>query len=449
MTRHIAGTCAAILVCATSALTAAPIEVSDTTLGNGLRVVVYENHTAPTASVQVWYRVGSYFEPGGYTGMSHLLEHMMFQGTKKYGSGKYSDLIEAQGGRENAFTSDNYTVYWAELASDRYELELGLEADRMANLLLDSVEFERERNVVMEERRLGENTPYNSLWQEFSATAYMTHTYRNPVIGWMGDLENLKRSDLLRHYQTYYTPSNAVLVVAGDVQPHKVFSQAVKYFGAIKAHPVPAWRPTELPQQGERRFVIRKDISTPALMLGYHVPGTDNPDFYAFELLEGLLMRGMTSRLYARLVYQGGKAMSIWGGNDAEGSLGLFYFFALPRTPGLQDTLEQMIYAELESLKTTPVRDSELLRVKNQVVSDFVYRQDDARGVGHGIGQSLTMHGSLDYLNTYPDRVSAVTREDIMRVAAKYFKDDNRTVGRVVPTGVTPPGAKMTGRGER
>jgi zinc protease len=269
------------------------------------------------------------------------------------------------------------------------------------------------------------------------------------VIGWMGDLQRLRRSDLLHHYQTYYTPSNAVLVVAGDVQPPKVFSQAVKYFGAIKSHPVPPWHPVEPPQQGERRFVIRKDVSTPAMMLGYHVPGSNSPDFYAFELLEGLLMRGMTSRMYSRLVYRDGKALSVWGGNDAEGDEGFFYFFAIPRTAGLQDTVEQMIYAELESLKTAPVRDSELTRVKNQIISDFTYRQDDARGVGSAIGQSMTMHGSLDYLNQYPDKVSAVTKDDIMRVAAKYFVEDNRTVGRMVPTGDAPSGPKMMGRGER
>jgi zinc protease len=421
-------------------LCAAPIAVSDTTLGNGLRVVVYENHASPTTSTQVWYKVGAYYEHSGLTGLSHMLEHMMFQGTKQYGPAQYDNLIEQQGGFENAFTTNNYTVFWADLASDRYELELKLEADRMTNLLLDSTNFERERNVVMEERRLGENRPYDGLWEDFYATAFKTHPYHNPVIGWPDDIRRFHRSDLLRHYQTYYTPSNATLVVAGDVQPHKVFAQAVQYFGGIRAHSVPAWHPLEPPQIGERQFIDKRDVSTPALMIGYHVPSYADSAFYAFEVLQGLLVRGMTSRLYTRLVYQGGKALSVDGGNDVEGDRpGLFYLFAIPRSTVMTDTVEREIYADLESLKTVPVKDSELLQVKNQVIADFIFNQDDEDNMANQIGQSYTMYGSLDFVNNYPDRISGVTKADIMKAAANYFTEDNRTVGRLVPTGNTPP----------
>jgi zinc protease len=409
------------------------LEVRDTTLANGLKVVVYENHAAPVTATEVWYRVGSYYEQSGYTGMSHLLEHMMFKGTKNYPGGKYSELIEAQGGRENAFTSEHCTVYWAELASDRYELEMKLEADKMANLLLDSSELEKERNVVMEERRLGENDPSDALWEGFFATAYQMHPYHNPVIGWMDDLARLRRSDLWRHYQRFYSPSNAVLIVVGDVSAPVVFAQAARYFGHIKSHPVELWRPVEPEQRGERTFVVKRDVQMPALMMGWHVPGSSDPDYYAFEVLQGLLMRGFTSRLTNRLVYTGQKALYVWGGNDAQADPGMFYVFAAPRSTALVDTVAAMVSAEMESLKTTVVSDSELTRVKNQVIADFVFGQDDNSGLAYQIAHSYTMYGSVDYVNEYPDRIAAVTAEDVSRAVRKYMTEDNRTVGRLLP----------------
>jgi zinc protease len=409
------------------------LEVRDTTLANGLKVVVYENHAAPVTATEVWYRVGSYYEQSGYTGMSHLLEHMMFKGTRNYPGGKYSELIEAQGGRENAFTSEHYTVYWAELASDRYELEMKLEADRMVNLLLDSSEFEKERNVVMEERRLGENDPSDALWEGFFATAYQMHPYHNPVIGWMDDLARLRRSDLWRHYQRFYSPSNAVLIVVGDVSAPVVFAQAARYFGRIKSHPVELWRPVEPEQRGERTFDVKRDVQMPALMMGWHVPGSSDPDYYAFEVLQGLLMRGFTARLTNRLVYTGQKALYVWGGNDAQADPGMFYVFAAPRSTALVDTVAAMVSAEMENLKTTVVSDSELTRVKNQVIADFVFGQDDNSGLAYQIAHSYTMYGSVDYVNEYPDRIAAVTAEDVSRAVRKYMTEDNRTVGRLLP----------------
>lgn len=411
----------------------AGLQVKDTVLANGLKVVVYENHAAPVTATEVWYRVGSYYEQSGYTGMSHLLEHMMFKGTKNYPGGKYSELIEAQGGRENAFTSEHYTVYWAELASDRYELEMKLEADRMANLLLDSSEFEKERNVVMEERRLGENDPSDALWESFYATAYQTHPYHNPVVGWMDDLARLRRSDLWRHYQRFYSPSNAVLVVAGDVSAPKVFNQAAQYFGRIKSRPVELWHPVEPEQRGERTVVVKRDVQMPALMMGWHVPGSKDPDYYAFEVLQGLLMRGFTSRLTDRLVYRGQKALYVWGGNDAQTDPGIFYVFTAPRTSALVDTVAALVAAEMESLKTVAASDSELTKVKNQVIADFIFGQDDNSGLAYQIAHSYTMYGSVDYANEYPQRIAAVTAGDVARAVRKYMTDDNLTIGRLLP----------------
>jgi zinc protease len=421
------------VLCVLSApVRATPLAVSETTLANGLRVVVHENHSAPVATIEVWYKVGSYYEHSGSTGMSHLLEHMMFKGSKGYPDGRYDALIEAAGGDENAFTSDNYTVFWAELAADRYELELKLEADRMVNLSLDSTEFSRERNVVMEERRLGENEPYDDLYEKFCATAYLIHPFRNPIVGWMDDLERLTRADLFAHYRRYYNPSNAVLVVAGDVQSDRVFAQAARWFGKYPKASIPIWSPVEPPQNGERWFTVRRDVTTPAMMIGYHVPGSADPDYYAFEVLESILLRGKSSRLYSELVYRKGEALQVSGGNDTEKDPGLFYFFVLARSPDLMDSVESGIYAELETLKSVPVTDSELTQVKNQVVANFVFGQERNQGMAQLLGRSYTLYGSADFARQYPERIAAVSRDDIMRTARKYFIADNRTVGKLL-----------------
>lgn len=436
--------CSLVMLSTTVPVLGAGLQVKDTTLGNGLRVVVYENHAAPGATTELWYRVGAYYEQSGFTGISHLLEHSMFNGTKAYPKGKYSELIEGFGGEENAFTSDLYTVYWANLSADHYELEMKLEADRMQNLTLDSAELERERNVVMEERRLGENQPYDALWESFFATAFLTHPSHNPVVGWMDDLGRLHQSSVLAHYRKYYSPSNAVLCVVGDVQASKVISQAAALYGSIKSHSVALWHPVEAQQNGERTFTVKRDVSTPAVMAGWHVPGVSDPDFYTFEVLQALLMRGVTSRLYNRLVYSGQKALSVDGGNETEVDPGEFYVFAIPRNDQLIDTVLQMVYDEVESLKTVAVKDSELTRVKNQVVADFTFGQDDNGGLAYQIARSYLLFGSVDYANQYPTRIAAVTAPDIMRAVKEYLTEDNRTVGRLLPQ----PAAETSGEGK-
>jgi zinc protease len=411
----------------------AGLQVKDTVLGNGLKVVVYENHSAPVVNAEVWYRVGAYDEQSGYTGISHLLEHSMFNGTRLYPKGRYDGLIESFGGENNAFTSDFYTVYWADLSADHYDLELKLEADRMQNLLLDSAELERERNVVMEEWRLDDNDPDNVLWENFFATAFLTTPSHNPVIGWSDDIGRLHRSEVFAHYQKYYSPSNAVLCVVGDVQTSKVFAQAAGYFGSIKSHPVTRWHPVEPPQNGERTITVKRDVSTPDVMVGWHVPGVADPDFYTFEVLQALLARGVTSRLYNRLVYSSQEALSVYASNETEVDPGEFCVLAVPHSEEAIDTVLQTVYAEVESLKTRAVTDSELTRVKNQVIADFTFGQDDNGGLAYQIARSYLLFGSVDYANRYPARISAVTAQDIMRAAQKYLTEDNRTVGRLLP----------------
>ncbi|MEO0093842.1 MAG: pitrilysin family protein [candidate division WOR-3 bacterium] len=411
------------------------LAVMEYELKNGLKVLIYVDSSAPIVSTQMWYKVGSYYEPSGYTGISHLLEHMGFKGTKKYGPGEFSQIIDENGGEDNAFTSELYTSYYTNLAKDRYEIALELEAERMCNLLLDKDEFELEKKVVMEERRLGENSPGSVLWEQFFATAYLVHPFRTPVIGWMDDLERITRDDLYQYYRTYYTPQNAVLVVAGDVKPVEVIKKVEKYFSKIKSKPVPKknFYNAEPPQTGERRIKLKRDVKTPTLMIGYHVCGLNDPEFYVLEVIEGILFRGKSARCYKRLVHELGLTIGIWGGNDTEKDPGMFYFYAMPRTTELLDSTEKMIYQELEYLKSDTVTTEELTRVKNQVIASSVFSRDRIPSIARAIGRYTITTGSYKFIEEYPKKIATVTKEDIMRVAKQYFSEDNRTVAILIP----------------
>ena len=411
------------------------LNVTEYILKNGLKVLIYVDSSAPIVSTQMWYKVGSYYEPSGYTGLSHLLEHMGFKGSKKYGPGEFSRIIDENGGEDNAFTSELYTSYYENLAKDRYEIALDLEAERMKNLLLDPKEFVSEKQVVMEERRLGENSPTSVLWEKFYATAYLVHPYRTPVIGWMDDLERITRDDVYAHYRTYYTPQNAVLVIAGDIKPAEVIRKVERYFGRIKSRPVPKkdFYNAEPPQTGERRIKIKRDVKSPTLMIGYHVCGLDDPDFFVLEVIEGILLRGKSSRCYKRLVLEQALATGVWGGNDTEKDPGLFYFYVLPKSTELLDSTERTIYKELENLKKVPVTAEELERVTNQVIAGSIFSRDRIPSIARVLGRYTITTGSYKFFEEYPKKISSVTKEDIIRVARKYFTEDNRTVGILMP----------------
>lgn len=425
-----------------------PLPVYEYSLKNGLKVLVYVDSSAPVVSTQLWYKVGSYYEPSGITGISHLLEHMGFKGTKRIKPGEYWRIIHELGGEANAFTSELYTAYYANLASDRYEIAIDLESDRMRNLILDTLEFNREKQVVMEERRLGENSPGTALWEQFFATAYLVHPFRNPVIGWMNDLERITRDDVYNYYRSYYTPQNAILVIAGSVNPEVAYKKAEKYFSKIKSSPAPLkdFSKAEPPQKGERRFIVRRKVSAPMLMLGFHTCDIMNPDYYALEVLERILLTGKSSRLQRKLVYEQGKVLSIFGGNDTEKDPGIFYLFLTLQTVPKQVSkeekegfdyavkeVEEAIYQELEVLKQDTVNTKELERVKNQVISNFVFAQDRIFSMGAAIARSTITTGSYKFFENYPEMISKVTKDDIRRVVNKYFFSDNRTVGILLP----------------
>jgi zinc protease len=411
------------------------MKVTEKVLPNGLKVLLKEEHKAPVVTFQIWYKVGSRNETLGKTGKSHVLEHMMFKGAKKYGPKQFSQTVMRNGGNDNAFTGKDYTAYFENFAADRIGISLDLESDRMQNLLLDPKEFLSERDVVREERRMRyEDDPTSTMVEQMMATAFLSHPYQWPVIGWMADLGNLSRGDLYNHYKTYYAPNNATIVAVGDFDTKKLLPEIEKYFGSIPRGPeVPAVGAVELKQLGERRIIVKKEAELPAVFAGYHTPDLKHPDSYALEVLQGVLSSGKSSRLYKSLVYE--KQIALYAGGEYDSisnDPNLFYVYAgvMPgRTP---DEVEKALYAEIDRLKTTPVTDEELQKAKNQIEAAFIMGQDSVFFQAMQLGQYETV-ANWKLLEKYLDGIRAVTKDDIQRVAKEYFSEDNRTVGILVP----------------
>jgi len=406
-------------------------------LPNGLKIVTVEDHKSPVVSFQVWYKVGSRNEITGKSGISHLLEHMMFKGTPKYGKGEYSGIVARNGGNENAFTSQDYTAYFQNISSDRFEIALDLESDRMVNLLIDPMEFMLERDVVKEERRLRtEDDPVSSLIEELYAAAFKIHPYRSPVIGWMNDLNNLTRDELYNYYKEYYRPDNTTIVVVGDINSEELVEKIGHYFGGIPKGllPVREVKVSETEQKGERRFLYKREAQLPYVIYGYPAPNYKDRDHYALELLSNILSGGKSSRLYQNMVYSKQIALSAGGGftpiqTDPE----LFYFYAQLKPGRTTEEAEAALNEEIERIKREPVSERELQKARNQTEASFIMQQDSVFYQAMLIGQLETTGAGARYLESYIDEIRRVTPEDIQRVAQKYFVEDNRTVGVLVP----------------
>ncbi len=411
------------------------MNVTEKVLPNGLRVLLKEEHKAPVVTFQVWYRVGSRNERLGTTGMSHLLEHMMFKGTKKHGPKTFSQTVQRNGGNDNAFTSKDYTAYFETFAADRIGISLDLESDRMQNLLLEPKEFLSEREVVKEERRMRyEDDPVNTMVEQMTSVAFSAHPYQWPVIGWMADINSITRDELYDHYRTYYAPNNATIVVVGDFDTKMLLPRIEKYFGAIpKGPPVPTVTAVEPKHLGERRVIVKKQAELPAVFAGYNVPTLKHPDSYALEVLQGILSSGKSSRLYKSLVYE--KQLALYAGGDYDNistDPNLFYIYAGVMPGKTADEVERALYVEIDKLKSEPVSDEELQRAKNQIEASFIMGQDSIFYQAMLLGQFETV-ADWKLLEKYVPSIRAVTREDVMRVAKEYFNEDNRTVGILVP----------------
>lgn len=413
--------------------------VKEKVLPNGLKVLVLEDHKAPVGVIQVWYRVGSRNEIPGHTGLSHLLEHVMFKGTDKVGPEEYSRLVQKNGGNDNAFTSQDTTVYFASIASDRLPVVIDLEADRMQNLRLTPEVFEPERAVVAEERRLRtEDNPPSALFEAIGGVAYAAHPYGWPVIGWMNDIQTATVDDALAYYKLYYQPSNAFLVIVGDVDADDIFARVEKAFAPIPAQAAPPpMRSVEPEQKGERRVTLRKEAELPMVAVAYHAPNAPHPDSAALEVLNAILGDGQSSRLHKDLVYEKQIARSAGTSYDRQSiDPGLFVLYGQPLPGKKAADLEKALLAEVEAIKAKPVDARELEKVKNAMEADFVFAQDSLFYQGMLLGQFETL-GDWRQIDQFMPAVRAVTAEDVQRVARTYLTEENRTVAVLDPLPVT------------
>jgi len=430
----------AILWLALAPATFAATPVHEFTLANGLKVLVREDHRAPVVVSQIWYKVGSSYEPSGLTGISHLLEHMMFKGTPDAPGGEFSRLIAANGGDENAFTSRDYTAYFQTLEKDRLELSFRLEADRMRHLLLKPEDVTKETQVVIEERRLRTEDQPEALTQEqFNAVAYITSPYRRPVIGWMQDIQAITPDDLRRWYQQWYAPNNATLVVVGDVDPVNVRDLAEKYFGALPPSDRVSLKPvTEITPMGERRIVVKTPAELPYVLLGYPVPtlktAAEAWEPYALAVLEGILDAGSSARLSRNLIRGSQIAAEVGAGYSPASRLDELFTLAGNPAPGHSSAeLERALRAEVAQLRESIVSSDELARVIAQVIASDIYQQDSMFYQGMRLGILETVGLGWNRLDDYVQRVQAVTPEQVREVARKYLIDDHLTVATLEP----------------
>lgn len=421
-------------------------EIQEFKLDNGLKIVVQEDHRAPVVVSQVWYRAGALDEVNGKTGVAHVLEHMMFKGTKDVPAGQFSRLVAAAGGKENAFTAQDQTTYYQQLEKSQLPLSFKLEADRMANLNFSNEEFAKEIKVVMEERRWRtEDKPQSKVSEQFNSTIYHVHPYGRPVVGWMNDLENMTADDAREWYKNWYAPNNATLVVVGDVNAPDVLKLAKQYFGKLKPHALPARKPQIEPEQkGERRVVVKAPAKLPYVLMGFHVPALQDADKdvdpYALEILAAVLNGNASARLNQNLVRESQIAVDVDAGYDMI-QRGRHSIFVLDGTPSEGKTvadLETAILQEIEKIKTTGVTEEELLRVKAQVIAADVYQRDSMFYQAMQIGQLETAGFSWQLLQDYPAKLQAVTAAQVQAVAQKYFNQDNMTVATLDPQPIDP-----------
>ncbi|KTD14472.1 M16 family metallopeptidase [Legionella israelensis] len=415
-------------------------QVHEFILDNGLKVLVKEDHRAPVAVSMIWYRVGSADEPGGITGVSHALEHIMFKGTHKYPLGVFSKTIAENGGQENAFTNFDYTAYFEKIAASRLPIAFELEADRMRNLLLDPLEFSREIKVIQEERRLRtDDNPQALAFERFLATAHLSVPYQHPVIGWMNDLENMSIHDLKKWYKRYYAPNNATLVVVGDVEANKIHQLAKQYFGAIQKSNVPKRKQQmEPPALGKKSVKIHAPARLPMLMLGYTVPSVKTADKkyepYALELIAGLLDAGESARFAKDLIR--GKHVA----SEVEVYYNLysryqtqFILYGLPAQDKNIEQLKNAIIDEIKKLQAQTVDPAELARVKNQIIAQKTFEKDSIFGQAMELGLLETVNVGWQETENYVKQIERITPEQIQQTAQRYFREKALTEAELIP----------------
>lgn len=406
-------------------------DVKTFTLKNGMKFLVIEDHSIPNANMYLFYKVGSRNEYQGITGLSHFFEHMMFNGAKKYGPKQFDQVMEFNGGANNAYTREDVTVYTNWFPASATEVIFDLEGDRISSLSIDPKMVESERGVVISERSTGlENSPWNLLFQTAQGVAFLEHPYHWPVIGYEDDMKNWKQTDLERYFKTYYAPNNCVTVISGNVKFDEIKKLAEKYIEPIPSQPAPPpVNIVEPPQTGERRVMVQKDVATPYLAIGWHVPEAKHEDYYALSILSDLLSAGRSSRLYSALVDKQQLATQVFASFGESFDPYLFTIAGVASKNVNELDLEKAIYAELEKIKKDGVNETELQKIKNIKLMDFYSQVETINGKSNNIGTYEVFFGDYRKMFDAPAAYNKVTAEDIRKVVNKYFTRANRTVG--------------------
>ena len=410
-------------------------------LSNGLKLIVREDHRAPTVAHMVWYRAGSMDEVNGKTGVAHVLEHMMFKGTHQVKAGEFSRLVAAVGGRENAFTSRDYTAYFQQVEKSKLDEVIKLEADRMSNLNFDDAEFLKEIQVVMEERRLRtEDNPSSLLSESLMATAYMSSPYRHPVVGWMNDLQNMKAADARDWYRSWYAPNNATVVISGDVDPQHILKVVQKYYGVIAMHELPVRKPQIEPvQKGVKQVEVKAPADNAQLSMAWKVPRLepgklDDPDPYALELLTAVLDGYDNARLNRILVKQEKVVNDVGVGYDMVSRGPELFLISASMAKGKTVAQAQAsIRKALDELKQKGILESELKRIKVRILSDQIYKRDSIFGQAMEIGTTEMAGFSWKDIDYMFEKMQTITPEQVQAAAKKYLVDEGLTIAVLNP----------------
>ena len=418
-----------------------PADTHEFNFNNGLKLIVREDHRAPTVAHMVWYRAGSMDETNGRTGVAHVLEHMMFKGTHQVKAGEFSRLVAAVGGRENAFTSRDYTAYFQQVEKSKLEDVIKLEADRMSNLNFDDAEFAKEIQVIMEERRLRtEDNPSSLLNESLMATAFMSSPYRHPVIGWMNDLVNMKAADARDWYRSWYAPNNATVVISGDVDPQQIYKMVQKYYGSAIAHELPVRKPqVEPPQKGIKQVLVKAAADNAQLAMAWKVPRLepgklDDPEPYALELLTAVLDGYDNARLNRVLVKQE-KVVNDVGVSYDMVSRGpeLFLIGATLAKGKTVDQAQASIRKALDDLKQKGILESELKRIQVRILSEQIYKRDSIFGQAMEIGSNGMAGFSWKDIDVMLEKMQTITPAQVQAVAKKYLVDEGLTIAVLDP----------------
>jgi zinc protease len=422
-------------VLASPLLLAQPPEVRTLDLANGMKVLVQEDHSIPNAALYFFYRIGARNERPGLTGISHFFEHMMFNGAKKYGPKRFDQEMDNAGGNNNAYTSQDVTVYTDWFPSSALELMMDMESDRIRDLAFDPKIVESERGVVYSERRMSvDNSNRGLLHEQLDAAAFTAHPYHWPVIGWASDIESWTMDDLKAHFRMGYAPNNCTVVLVGDVSFERAAALAKKYLEPIeRREPPPPVRTTEPPQLGERRVVVKKPAQLPMQLIGYHVPGARHKDQAAIDLTVTLLTHGQSSRLYRRMVSVDQTALSVTAFARDTLDPGLMVFSIQPRSGVDPARTEKALFEEIEKLQTVEVSAPELQKARNQVLVGHYQQMKTIAGRANLIGSYEVFRGDYSKLFAVEKEIDAVSAADIQRIAKTYLGEKNRTVATLIP----------------